>query len=150
MNRDRLGLPYCFLCSFEHNMKMPTSAGIKPVVWIGSTRADLSSFPEEVKDAVGFALYVAQQGGKHPNAKPLRGFGGAGILEIVEDQAGDTYRAVYTVRLAGRIYALHAFQKKSKAGVKTPKSEIDLIKSRLRRAEEEHARWIENQKGTLL
>lgn len=94
--------------------------------------------------------YTAQQGGKHPNAKPLQGFGGAGILEIVEDQAGDTYRAVYTVRLAGRIYALHAFQKKSKAGVKTPKSEIDLIKSRLRRAEEEHAKWLENQKETLL
>jgi phage-related protein len=131
-------------------MKMPTSAGIKPVVWIGSTRADLSSFPEEVKDAIGFALYVAQQGGKHPSAKPLRGFGGAGILEIVEDQAGDTYRAVYTVRLAGRIYALHAFQKKSKAGVKTPKSEIDLVKSRLRRAEEEHAKWLENQKETHL
>ena len=127
-------------------MKMSPSAGIKPVVWIGSTRADLASFPEEVKDAIGFALYVAQQGGKHPSAKPLRGFGGAGILEIVEDQAGDTYRAVYTVRLAGRIYALHAFQKKSKVGGKTPKSEIDLIKFRLRRAEEEHAKWLENEK----
>ena len=119
---------------------------IKPVVWIGSTRADLASFPEEVKDAIGYALYMAQRGGKHANAKPLRGFGGASILEIAEDQAGDTYRAVYTVRLAGRIYALHAFQKKSKAGIKTPKPEIDLIKSRLKRAEEEHARWLEAQK----
>ena len=128
---------------------MTASISIKPVVWIGSARTDLSSFPEEVKDAIGFALYVAQQGGKHPNAKPLRGFGGAGILVIVESHAGDTYRAVYTVRLAGRIYALHAFQKKSKAGIKTPKSEVDLIKSRLKRAEEEHARWLENQKGAL-
>ncbi len=127
-------------------MEMTASPSIKPVVWIGSTRADLASFPEEVKDAIGYALYVAQRGGKHADAKPLRGFGGAGILEIVEDHAGDTYRAVYTVRLAERIYALHAFQKKSKAGIKTPKPEIELIKSRLKRAEQEHARWLEAQK----
>ncbi len=127
-------------------MEMTASPSIKPVVWIGSTRADLASFPEEVKDAIGYALYVAQRGGKHADAKPLRGFGGTGILEIVEDHAGDTYRAVYTVRLAGRIYALHAFQKKSKAGIKTPKPEIELIKSRLKRAEQEHARWLEAQK----
>lgn len=76
----------------------------------------------------------------------MRGFGGAGILEIVEDHAGDTYRAVYTVRLAGRIYVLHVFQKKSKTGIKTPKPEIELIRSRLKRAEEEHARWLEAQK----
>lgn len=128
-------------------MKTAVSPSIKRVVWIGSTRADLSAFPEEVKDSIGFALYVAQQGGKHRDAKPLRGFGGAGILEIVENHAGDTYRAVYTVRMAGRVYALHAFQKKSKAGIKTPKSEIDLIKSRLKRAEEEHVRWLEHEKG---
>jgi phage-related protein len=84
-------------------MKLIASPSIKPVVWIGSTRADLASFPEDVKDAIGYALYIAQRGEKHPDAKPLRGFGGAGILEIVEDHAGDTYRAVYTVRLAGRI-----------------------------------------------
>lgn len=128
-------------------MKMTASPRIKPVVWIGSTRSDLASFPDEVKDAIGYALYIAQCGGKHSEAKPLRGFGGAGILEIVEDHAGDTYRAVYTVRLAGRIYALHAFQKKSKAGSKAPKPEIEFIKSRLRRAEEEHARWLKSQKG---
>jgi phage-related protein len=86
-----------------------------------------------------------RSGEKHPDAKPLRGFGGAGILETVEDNAGDTYRAVYTVRLAGRIYVLHVFQKKSKRGIKTPKAESELIKSRLRRAEEEHARWLEAQ-----
>ncbi len=124
-----------------------TAIFIKPVIWIGSTKADLSSFPEEVKDAIGFALYTAQQGGKHTAAKPLRGFGSAGVLEIVENCAGATYRAVYTVRLAGRIYALHAFQKKSKSGISTPKLEIDLIKTRLRRAEEEHARWLAAQKG---
>jgi phage-related protein len=90
---------------------------------------------------------VAQQGGKHSHAKPLRGFGGAGVLEIVEDHDGDTYRAVYTVRLAGRVYVLHAFQKKSKAGIKTPKAEINLIKARLKRAEKEHAAWLERRKG---
>lgn len=123
-----------------------TTPSIKPVVWIGSSRSDLSSFPEDVKDTIGYALYIAQRGGKHADAKPLRGFGGAGILEIVEDHVGDTYRAVYTVRLAGRIYVLHVFQKKSKAGIKTPKSEIELIKSRLKRAEEEHSGWLTARK----
>jgi len=121
----------------------PANPALKPVLWIGSAKAELSSFPEEVKDAVGFALYVAQQGRKHADAKPLRGFGGAGVLEIVEDHAGGTYRAVYTVRLAGRVYVLHAFQKKSKHGIETPKAEIDLIKRRLKRAEEEYAAWLE-------
>jgi len=129
-------------------MNMPASPSLKPVVWIGSSKTNLATFPEEVKDAIGFALYVAQQGGKHRDAKPLQGFGGAGILEIVEDHDGNTYRAVYTVRLAGRIYVLHAFQKKSKAGIRTPKAEIDLIKSRFKRAQEEHAAWVERQKGT--
>ena len=128
-------------------MAMATLSGIKPVVWIGSSRADLASFPEDVKDAMGYALYIAQRGGKHADAKPLRGFGGAGVLEIIEDHASDTYRAVYTVRLAPRVYVLHAFQKKSKAGVQTPKRELDLIRSRLKRAEEEHAKWIEARKG---
>ncbi len=124
------------------------SPSIKPVVWIGSAKVDLRTFPEKVKDSIGFALYVAQQGGKHADAKPLRGFGSAGVLEIVEDHDGDTYRAVYTVRLAGRVYVLHAFQKKSKTGIETPKAEINLIKSRLKRAEEEHAAWLERRKGT--
>jgi phage-related protein len=94
-----------------------------------------------------FALYEAQLGGKHYSAKPLRGFGGSGILEVVDDYDGSTYRAVYTVRLHGRIYVLHAFQKKSKTGIKTPQSEINLIRSRLRRAEEEHTSWIQRPKG---
>jgi phage-related protein len=118
---------------------------IKPVVWV-SSRSDLASFPEDVKDAIGYALYIAQRGGKHADAKPLRGFGGAGVLEIVEDHAGDTYRAVYTVRLAGRVYVLHVFQKKSKTGITTPKAVIELIRSRLKRAEEEHARWLAAQR----
>ena len=127
-------------------MEMTESPSIKPVVWIGRTKADLSSFPEDVKDTIGYALYIAQRGGKHADSKPLRGFGGAGVLEIVEDYAGGTYRAVYTVRFAGRIYVLHVFQKKSKTGIKTPKPEIELIRSRLKRAEEEQAKWLEAQK----
>jgi phage-related protein len=127
---------------------MAAMPNIKPVAWIGSSKADLLGFPEEVKDAMGFALYVAQQGEKHRDAKPLRGFGGAGILEIVDDFDGDTNRAIYTVRYAGRVYVLHAFQKKSKSGIKTPKAEINLIQSRLKGAEEEHNAWMNLRKGT--
>ena len=128
-------------------MMVSASPRIKPVVWIGSAKADLCSFPEEVKDSIGFALYVAQQGGKHSDAKPLKGFAGAGVLEIIEGHDGDTYRAVYTVRLASRVYVLHSFQKKSKSGIATPKAEVNLIKTRLKRAEEEHRAWLNRQKG---
>jgi phage-related protein len=127
--------------------RIVASAHTTPVVWIGSAKEDLVAFPEEVVRAIGFAIYEAQKGNKHPNAKPLHGFGGAGILEIVEDHDGDTYRAIYTVRLAGRVYVLHAFQKKSKHGISTPKAEIDLLKARLRRAEQEHALWRAERKG---
>ena len=120
-------------------MKATVVPTIKPVFWIGSAKSDLSGFPEEIRDAIGFALFVAQQGGKHADVKPLHGFGGAGVLEVIEDHAGNTYRAVYTVRLADTIYVLHAFQKKAKSGIKTPKSEIDLVRVRLRLAEERHA-----------
>jgi len=87
---------------------------------------------------MGYALYMAQLGDKSPSVKPLKGFGGASVLEVVEDYDGDTYRAVYTVKFAGRVYVLHAFQKKSKHGIKTPQHEIDLIKSRLKRAEDDY------------
>ena len=90
---------------------------------------------------MGFALHFAQAGGKHADAKPLKGFVGADVLEIVEDHDGDSYRAVYTVRFAGAIYVLHAFQKKSKGGIKTPAKEIELVKKRLKRAEEHYAHW---------
>lgn len=108
---------------------------LKPVIWIGTSRRDLSEMPEKVQADFGYALYVAQQGDKHRNAKPLMGFGGGGVVEIVSDYRGDTLRCIYTVRLAGLIYVLHAFQKKSKKGRATPKAEIELIKSRLRDAE---------------
>ncbi|MGD0429873.1 MAG: type II toxin-antitoxin system RelE/ParE family toxin [Acetobacteraceae bacterium] len=127
--------------------RIQVSPVAKPVVWIGSVKDDLVAFPEEVVRAVGFAIYEAQKGNKHPNAKPLHSFGGAGVLEIVEDHDGDTYRAVYTVRLAGRVYVLHAFQKKSRHGISTPQAEIDLVKARLRAAEKQHAAWLAERKG---
>jgi len=107
----------------------------KEIIWVGDSRDNLRAFPEDVKDVMGFALRQAQQGGKHPAAKPLKGFRGAGVLEIVQDHDGDTYRAVYTVRFKGKVYVLHAFQKKSKKGIQTPQPVIDLIKERLKRVE---------------
>jgi phage-related protein len=101
------------------------SLAIKPVVWIGPCKRELSTFPAEVKFVMGQALFRAQLGKEHPRAKALKGFGGRGVLEIVDDFDGDTYRAIYTVRFAGIVYALHAFQKKSKRGIGTPKAEID-------------------------
>lgn len=95
----------------------------------------MQALPFPVRRTFGYALYAAQLGEKPPDAKPLKGFGGAGVLEVIEDYSGDTYRAVYTVRFAGTIYVLHVFQKKSKRGIGTPKQEMDLIKERLKRAE---------------
>lgn len=94
--------------------------------------------PEDVQDTFGFAIYIAQSGGKHPDAKPLKGFSGAGVLEIVEDYNSDTYRAVYTVIFADVVYVLHVFQKKSKKGIATSQEEISKIKTRLTMAEDMH------------
>ncbi|MEG3933352.1 type II toxin-antitoxin system RelE/ParE family toxin [Microcoleus sp. T2B6] len=118
---------------------------LKPVEWIGSSRDDLRDFPEDVQQIMGFALYRAQLGKKHPDAKPLKGFKGAGVLEIVENFDGDTYRAIYTVKFEGIVYVLHSFQKKSKQGIATPKQDIDLIESRLKRAKEHYKKYLEQQ-----
>jgi len=91
--------------------------------------------PEEVVDLMGYALHLAQTGRKHVQAKPLRGFGGAGVVEIVEDHRGDAYRAVYTTHIAGSIYVLHCFQKKSTQGISTPRHEVQVIRDRLRAAQ---------------
>jgi len=107
-----------------------SSVGIRPLYWVASSKRDLMAMPPEVQDVFGYALHLAQAGGKHPDAKPLKGFGGAGVLEVVEDFRGDTYRAVYTLRFAGAIYVVHCFQKKSKAGIATPKPDLELIKAR--------------------
>ena len=111
----------------------------KHILWVGSSKKDLMAMPDEIRSAFGFALYLAQQGKKHQNAKPLKGFTGAGVIEVVEDCLGDTFRAVYTVKIAENIYVLHCFQKKSKRGIETPKQEIDLIRDRLKMAQE-HAK----------
>jgi len=108
---------------------------IKPLQWVGSSKKDLLAMPNDVVDVFGFALHLAQTGKKHDQAKPLKGFGGAGVLEVVEDHMGDTYRAVYTVKIADAVYVLHCFQKKSKSGIETPKHEMDLIRDRLKAAQ---------------
>jgi phage-related protein len=117
----------------------------KPLHWIGSSRDDIRKLPEAVKDVFGYALAVAQVGDKHVDAKPMKGFGGAGVLEVVADDAGDTYRAIYTVKLPSAIYVLHVFQKKSKTGIKTPKNELIKIQKRLKLAEEHHREQYENK-----
>jgi phage-related protein len=109
-------------------------SAIKPLYWIGSAKKDLAAMPADVQDDFGYALYVAQSGSRHYRAKPLKGFSGAAVLEVVEDYRGDTYRAVYTVRFATAVYVLHCFQKKSKHGIGTPKPDMDLIKARLKDA----------------
>ena len=108
---------------------------MKLVHFIGNSRAVLRGFPAQVRDRIGYALYEAQKGEKAHNVKPLKGFLGTGVLEIMEDYDGSTYRAVYTVRFANAIYVLHTFQKKSKRGIATPKQDMDLIKARLKMAE---------------
>ena len=107
---------------------------MKPVHWLGSSRENLRALPDQVQDDIGYALYVAQMGGKHPDAKPLKGFKGGGVLEIVENHDSDTFRAVYTVKLTNAVYVLHVFQKKSNRGVATPKPDMDLIQRRLKQA----------------
>ena len=114
---------------------------IKPVVWIGTSRQDLRKLPGSVQDVFGYALYLAQSGKKHPSAKPLKGFGGAPVLEVVEDYRGDTYRAVYTVKFAEAVYVLHVFKKKATHGIATPRHETELIGERLKRAREFHGTW---------
>ena len=111
---------------------------MKAVVWIGSTLEDLRAFPKEARKKIGDALRFAQLGEKHVAVKPLKGFGGAGVLEVVEDVRGDAYRAVYTVCFANVVYALHAFQKKSTHGIETPRRHLDLIRKRLKAAEENY------------
>lgn len=112
---------------------------IKPADFLGSTLRDLREMPEEVRREFGFAIDMAQNGLQHPNAKPLRGFGSAGVLEVVERHDGNAYRAVYTVKFEGVVYVLHVFQKKSTKGIATPKPDMDLIERRLKEAAQKEA-----------
>lgn len=104
---------------------------LKPINFVGRSRADLLRFPHKVRRDIGYALYRIQGGSRPANAKPLKGFGGISVQELVADHKGDTFRAVYTVRFAKAVYVLHCFQKKSKKGSATSKQDIDLIKKRL-------------------
>jgi phage-related protein len=117
-------------------MSSKSPSAPKPLVWFASTKKDLMALPEEVIDTFGYALYLAQTGKKHEQAKPLHGFGSGGVLEIVEDWRGNAYRAVYTVRFAAAVFVLHVFQKKAKSGIGTPKQDMELIKERLKAAEQ--------------
>jgi len=107
----------------------------RPLVWVGSSKKDLMALPTQVRKFFGHALHFAQVGERHEAAKVLKGFGSAGVLEVVEDDADGTYRAVYTIRIEEAVFVLHCFQKKSKAGIETPKRDIDIIRLRLKAAE---------------
>ena len=121
----------------------------RPVEFIASAEDDLAAMPQPVKKIFGFAIFKAELGDKHPDAKPLKGFGGAGVLEVVEDHRGDTYRAVYTVKFKGVVYVLDAFQKKSKKGFATPKHDMDRIKARLKLAEQHYKDNYETRRGQV-
>jgi phage-related protein len=110
----------------------------RPLVWVGSSRRDFRAFPDGVKSEMGYALFMAQLGGRHRKVKTLKGFGGGAVVELVEDHDGDAFRTVYTVRFASAVYVLHAFQKKSRRGIATPQTEMRLIDQRLREAERLH------------
>lgn len=112
-----------------------TGINERPLLWMGSSKGYLQAMPAAVQDVFGFALYQAQNGGKHPQAKALKGFSGAGVLEVVEDFNGNAYRAIYTVRFESNLYVLHCFQKKSNKGIETPKHELDTLKLRLKAAQ---------------
>jgi len=107
---------------------------LRPLVWVASTRKDLQSMPAHVQDAFGYALHLAQVGRKSDSAKPLQGFGSAGVLEVCEDFDGDTYRAIYTVRFTEAVYVLHCFQKKSRQGTETPRPDMEKIRDRFKAA----------------
>jgi phage-related protein len=111
---------------------------MKRLDWVGSSYRDYKRFPQSVQEEMGFALYLAQRGARHPIARTLKGFAGGGVLELAARHDGNAYRAVYTVRFAEEVYVLHAFQKKSRKGIATPKSDVDLIKRRLRMAREDY------------
>lgn len=111
------------------------STNERPLEWIGSSYKDLMALPVEVRRLFGFALSLAQVGDRHDAAKVLKGFGGAGVLEVVEDDADGTYRAIYTIKFSEAVFVLHCFQKKSKRGIATPKEDMDTINARLKIAE---------------
>jgi phage-related protein len=120
---------------------------MKPLQWIGRAKDDLLNLPNEVQNVIGYGFYLAQTGNKHDEAKPLKGFKGAGVLEIIDNFNGNTYRAVYTVKFESAVYVLHVFQKKSKSGIATPQQDIDLVERRLKIAQEHHRENYDNRQS---
>ena len=112
--------------------------GAREIVWIASSLRDIKTMPVEVQSGFGFALYLAQLGQKHVAAKPLKGYGGGSVLEVVEDFDGDTYRAVYTVKFSSAVYVLDVFQKKSKSGIKIAQHDLKRVESRYKLAKKLH------------
>ena len=112
--------------------------GLRPLLWIGSSKKDYVAFPQDVQEEFGFELFLAQTGQHPPSAKFLKGLG-SGVVELIDDFDGDTYRAVYTAHFETVVYVLHCFKKKSKSGIRTPQSDVDLIKRRYRDAEADYA-----------
>jgi phage-related protein len=121
------------------------SKSVKELAWIGSSKKDLKNFPLSIRKEMGYALYDAQRGGKHKDAYPLKGFEGASVLEIVKNDGQGTYRTMYSVQFEEIVYVVHAFQKKSKKGIKTPKHEMDLVKQRLQLAKVHYKEWLRSQ-----
>jgi phage-related protein len=122
---------------------MIAESPIRPVIWLGATRETLRTFPKLARSRIGRSLYAAQVGRKLNYAKPLKGFGGASVLEVVGEFDGNAYRAAYTVRFASAVYVLHVFEKKSKKGISTPRHHIEIIRLRLKQAQREHEKWQE-------
>lgn len=120
---------------------MPEEPRTKSLVWVGSSLKDFRTFPDEVKSEMGYALFLAQGGGRYRRAKTFKGSGDAGVVELVDDHRGNTFRAIYTVRFASAVYVLHAFQKKSTSGIETPATDIRMIEQRLREAERLHKEY---------
>lgn len=119
---------------------------LKELIWVGKSKKDLLDLPDDVQRTIGYGLYIAQCGEMPEDAKPLKGFGGAGVLELIDSDEAGTYRAVYTIKLADTVFVLHVFQKKSKQGIKTPQADIDLIHTRLKMAQEMYKERSKNEK----
>lgn len=120
---------------------------MKSLEWVGSSKRDLREFPDGVRATIGQALYLAELGRKDDHAKPLKGLGGAGVLEVVASDDGDAYRAVYTVRFENAVYVLHCFQKKSRKGRETPQSDLNVIEARLGEAQRRYSEWERNRES---
>jgi phage-related protein len=117
----------------------------RPLLWVGSSKKDYMEFSRPLREAFGFEMFLVQTGQHPPSAKPLKGLA-SGVLELREDFEGDAYRVVYAVRFSNAVYVLHAFKKKSKRGIETPKSDVDLIKRRLKDAEVDYSERFEKER----